>query len=75
MAEQWRIELDRDTCMGSGVCLGTAPNHFVFVDGRATPTTELVDQDPAVVDAAESCPMEAILIRAVDSGAVIAPEQ
>ncbi|MBB5913847.1 ferredoxin [Nocardia transvalensis] len=74
MAEIWRIEVDREACLGSGLCAATAPEHFVIVDGRSRPVAERAEPAEAVVDAAESCPIEAILVRA-DDGRVIAPEE
>jgi ferredoxin len=56
------------------VCAGTAPNHFTLEGGYAVPTAEEVDPDDAVVSAAESCPMEAILVTEIGSDKVIAPE-
>lgn len=76
MAEQkWRIEVDRGACLGSGMCTGLAPEHFTLVDGRSSPIAEVVQPDDLLIDAAESCPIEAILVRAADTGEVLSPEQ
>lgn len=72
---QWRISVDRETCIGSGMCTGTASAHFTLVDGCSSPVAELADPDDSILDAAESCPVEAILVRAAGSGEVLAPEQ
>jgi ferredoxin len=61
--------------MGTGVCAGTAPRHFALVDGASTPLSEVVEPDDAVVDAAESCPMEAITVRDAATDQIIAPAQ
>ncbi len=71
---KWRLTVDRDTCIGSGMCVGTTPDHFTLVDGHSTPAAEIVAPDDTLVDAAEYCPVEAILIRAADSGEIIAPK-
>ncbi|MEU4768190.1 ferredoxin [Actinosynnema sp. NPDC023794] len=70
---EWTIEVDRATCMGTGMCTSIAPDHFRLDGGTATPVKSEVEPDDAVVDAAESCPMEAILVRSAD-GAVLAPQ-
>jgi ferredoxin len=72
--QQWRVTVDRGTCIGSGVCIGTAAVHFSLVGERSQPAAELIAPDEAVLDAAESCPVEAILVRAADTGEVLAPE-
>ncbi|MBH0779625.1 ferredoxin [Nocardia bovistercoris] len=72
--EQWRITVDRTACLGSGMCVGVAPSHFSLVDGLSSPRREHAPPDTAVVEAAESCPVEAILVTSAESGATIAPE-
>ncbi|MBF6126084.1 ferredoxin [Nocardia brasiliensis] len=74
MTEQkWQITVDREQCLGSGMCVGMAPEHFTLVDGRSSPIAETVAPDEFVVDAAESCPIEAIRVLAAGTGEVIAP--
>ena len=53
---------------------GTAPGHFVLVDGLSLPLSELIEPAEAVTDAADSCPMEAITVRDPDDDRLIAPE-
>jgi ferredoxin len=55
------------------MCTSIAPDHFRLDGGTSTPVESQVDPSDAVIDAAESCPMEAILVRAAD-GAVLAPQ-
>lgn len=71
---RWRISVDKDTCIGSAVCAGTLPNRFRIVDDKAEPVDEVIAPDEDVRDAAESCPMEAILVQDADTGSVLAPE-
>jgi ferredoxin len=55
--------------MGSGQCIGIAPEHFVPAGtGRTSVRTTIIDADDAVLDAAACCPAEAITVREVDSG-------
>ncbi|GLY85451.1 ferredoxin [Actinoallomurus iriomotensis] len=71
----WEIEVDARTCIGSGICAGTAPDHFKVVDGVSHPLRpETAPADPAL-DAAESCPVEAITIRDKETGRTLAPEE
>ena len=70
---EWTIEVDKGACLGTGMCTSIAPDHFRLDGGTSTPVRSEVDPDDAVVDAAESCPMEAILVRSAD-GTVVAPQ-
>ncbi len=69
----WRIEVDRTSCVGSGMCTAIAPERFVLVGDRAQAVEAAVEPDDAVLDAAESCPMEAIVVRG-ENAEVLAPE-
>jgi ferredoxin len=60
---RWRVTVDPGRCVGSGVCVGTAPGRFRLDGDRSRPVDELVEPDPAVLDAAEVCPSEAIIVR------------
>jgi ferredoxin len=70
----WRLAVDADTCIGSGMCAGIAPALFMLVDGVAVPVVTQVPPDDAAVDAAESCPVEAITIRDTADDHLVAPE-
>jgi ferredoxin len=66
---RWIVSVDKDTCIGSAVCVGTAPGRFVL-DGRqrSGPVAAEIAPDEAVRDAAASCPVEAISLIDADSG-------
>jgi ferredoxin len=69
----WHIDLDRDVCIGSAVCGGTAPAYFrLGDDNRSRPIHDDVEPDEIVLAAAESCPTEAITVRDSD-GKQLAP--
>ncbi|MFF8384997.1 ferredoxin [Streptomyces kanasensis] len=70
---KWRIEVDRLVCAGTGLCLGTAHGRMRLDGGRARPVDEVIGPDDAVLDAAETCPMEAITVRDAATGEVLAP--
>lgn len=71
----WRVEVDARTCIGSGICAGTAPDHFRVVDGVSRPVRPEVEPADEVLDAAESCPVEAITVRDGETGDTLAPEE
>jgi ferredoxin len=75
---RWRLAVDPDACVGSGACAATAPGYFrlEWIDGRdqARPVGELVEPDEDALDAALSCPTEAISVTEQPGGAVLAPE-
>ena len=57
---RYRIQIDRSLCSGFGSCADLAPDVFelgpdAIASARVGETT-----DPAVLDAADSCPMGAI---------------
>ena len=69
----WRVTIG-DECIGAGSCAGIAPERFVLGDDhRSHPTSPLIEQDDAVLDAVASCPMEAISVRDAQTGEVIEP--
>ncbi|GIJ10480.1 ferredoxin [Micromonospora andamanensis] len=72
MSTGWRVEVDAGRCIGSGGCVGMAPGHFRLESGLAVPIAVVVEPTDAVIDAAESCPVEAITVRGGDD-ALIAP--
>ncbi|SDN52934.1 ferredoxin [Allokutzneria albata] len=74
MSDRWLVSVDQN-CIGSGMCAGAAPEHFELMDGYARPIKDEVDPDEAVIDAAESCPVEAILVKLASTGEVVAPKE
>jgi ferredoxin len=69
----WRVTVN-DACIASGSCLGIAPKRFALADdGRSHPTSTTIEEDDAVLDAAASCPMEAISIHDAHTGEPIEP--
>ena len=64
----YRIVIDRSLCSGFGTCAELAPELFeVGPDGVAA-TRVGTTGDPAVLDAAASCPMAAISVFDLVSG-------
>lgn len=74
MSGRWFVVVDGSACRGSGVCLGMAPDHFTLDQtGRSRPHAELVVAHEAVLDAALSCPLEAITVTDEATGERLAP--
>ncbi|GGR65057.1 hypothetical protein GCM10010169_05320 [Micromonospora fulviviridis] len=71
---EWRLHVDPTRCIGSGICAGVSPRHFVLVGGLSRPVAERIAADESVLDAAESCPLEAIVVSDLDNLRRIAPE-
>jgi ferredoxin len=73
MSEHWKITVDREACLGSGVCAATAPGHFRLDDGRSRPSQDDIEPDDIVLDVANTCPAEAITVYGA-TGRRLAPD-
>lgn len=74
MSNGWKVGVDADLCVGSGLCQGLAPEHFQpGEDGSTESVRPGIEPDDAVYDAAWGCPVEAISIVEVDTGNVVSP--
>jgi ferredoxin len=62
MVERWKVTVDRAACLGSGVCAATAPRYFRLQGGKSTALQQDIEPDDIVLDAAETCPAEAITV-------------
>lgn len=72
---EWRLYVDPTRCIGSGICAGVAPDHFLLVDGLSRPRVERIPAAGVVLDAADSCPLEAIIVSDVTGPQRFAPEE
>lgn len=71
---KWRVTVDTDLCIGSGGCVLRAPESFELDAARqscARHEVQAASED--VLDAAETCPVEAITIVEDGSGAAVFP--
>jgi ferredoxin len=77
MGDRWHVEVDRSLCIGSAQCVGHAPHGFRLDTARQShPVPADTDATEAVLEAAETCPVEAITITLLGSGeAVFPPEE
>jgi ferredoxin len=55
------------------MCAGVAPDHFELESDGSHALKDVIDQDEAVIDAAESCPVEAIRVFSVANGELVSP--
>jgi len=62
VTQRYRIEVDRDLCAGSGICAVLAPRYFEMDEGHVARARHAVTDDPAVLEAAENCPVDAIVV-------------
>lgn len=66
--DEWRVEVSSD-CIGAGLCMAVAPEHFDFVNAQAVATSAPVatpDELNQVRTAVEYCPISAISLLAVE---------
>ncbi len=59
-----KVSIDAELCTGCELCVDTCPEIFEMGDDTATVKVDTVpeDQEDCVREAAENCPVEAILI-------------
>ncbi|MFI1967939.1 ferredoxin [Streptomyces cinnamoneus] len=76
-APRWRVAVDRGVCVGSGLCAAVAPGAFrLDATRRSRPVAEETEASPAVLEAAEGCPVEAVALHVAGTGeAVFPPEE
>lgn len=59
----YRIVVDREKCQGIGACVGAAPDVFeIDSEGKAVVISAEGADDDTVLEAAEACPLEAIVL-------------
>ncbi|WP_328678421.1 ferredoxin [Streptomyces sp. NBC_00322] len=76
MGDRWHVEVDRSVCIGSGMCVGHAPDGFWLDSGRQShPRAEDADANERILAAAENCPVEAIAITLLESGEPVFPPE
>ncbi|MET8266369.1 ferredoxin [Micromonospora arida] len=75
MSTAWRIGVDTSRCIGTSICAGTAPEHFRLVGGLSAPLADVVAPADVILDAADSCPVEAITVHDAADDQLIAPQE
>jgi ferredoxin len=64
----YRIEIDRSLCSGFGSCVAEVPGVFSLDAGGVATLLVAETDDEAVIDAAGSCPMGAIVVYELATG-------
>ena len=59
-----KVEINEERCTGCGLCVDTCPDVFMMDDDKAIVTVDevLEDDEEAVKEAVENCPVEAISV-------------
>jgi ferredoxin len=74
MGDRWQVEVDRAVCIGSGLCVASAPDGFQLDGARQShPVEDEADAAESLLAAAESCPVEAIRLRLAGSSEPVFP--
>jgi ferredoxin len=72
---KYKIEIDRDTCIGDQLCCSEAPNTFdVDGDGIAVVMNLEGDEPDVILAAAQACPVDCIVLVDADTGKKVWPE-
>jgi ferredoxin len=66
---RWKVSVDKNVCISSGMCVAIAPGRFVLDEQQHSgPVEAEIDPDELVRDAAASCPSEAISLVDAETG-------
>jgi len=59
-----RVKVDRDACTGCELCVDTCPDVFEMYEDVSRPKMKVIpeEHEDCVREAAEGCPVEAIII-------------
>jgi ferredoxin len=75
-ADNLKICVDRDTCIGDGLCCDDAPETFELDDEqKAVVKNPPGDTKDAIIEAASNCPVDAIKVEDKKTGKQLWPEQ
>jgi len=74
--DKLKITIDRDECIGDGLCANEAPETFELDDeDKAVLLEGSSDSRDSILEAAKSCPTDAIAIEDRDTGEKLYPEE
>ncbi len=74
-ADKLKICVDRDECIGDGMCVDEAPKTFAMDDDeKAFVVENPADNLEQILDAAKSCPVDVITVENKETGEKLYPE-
>ncbi len=74
MARQLRVSVDHTKCVGSTICIQIAPKVFALDDNRQSTVVNADGDTPGrIKEAAEGCPLSAIVIEDAQTGRRLFP--
>ena len=74
MARNLRVRVDHLLCVGNAMCETFAPNVFQLNDDRQSEAVNPQgDPEAQVLEAAENCPMSAIIVEDAETGEQLFP--
>jgi ferredoxin len=72
---KYKIEVDREECIGDGLCVDEAPETFEMDDEDIAVVINPEGNDPdSILEAAKSCPSDAIILHDAETGEKVWPE-
>ncbi len=72
---KYKVEVDRELCIGDGACVGEAPNTFEMDDDNiAIVKDENGHTDEEILQAAQVCPVDAIILTDTETGEKVWPQ-
>lgn len=72
---KYKIEIDRDLCIGDGACVGEAPDALEMDDENIAIVKDAEGNGPdEIMQAAQVCPVDAIILTDADTGKKVWPE-
>lgn len=74
--DRWHVDVDRSLCIGSAQCVHLAPGSFRLDSGMQSHAVDPnTDAHEKILEAAEGCPVEAIMITLLGSGEPVFPPE
>jgi ferredoxin len=74
VARKLRVRVDHLLCVGNAMCETYAPNVFQLNDDRQSEAVSPEgDPEAQILEAAENCPMSAIIVEDIDTGEQLFP--